>query len=51
MNIISWNMQGLNGRSKQSLLQNHIMNDNSDVLFLQEKKSVGTETTNILSWC
>jgi exonuclease III len=38
MKIISWNIRGLNGRSKQKLLQDMIIAEKPDIMMLQETK-------------
>jgi hypothetical protein len=38
MNILTWNIRGLNGRSKQRILQNCIKTEDPDILLLQETK-------------
>jgi exonuclease III len=47
MKIITWNISGLNGRSKQRILQDCIKAENPDILMLQETKSAGTEDETI----
>jgi exonuclease III len=51
MNIVSWNIRGLNIRRKQRLLQSHLMEENLNILFLQETKCVGTNAKYIFTWC
>jgi exonuclease III len=47
MKIITWNIRGLNGRSKQRILRDCIRVENPDILLLQETKCVGTEAETI----
>jgi exonuclease III len=51
MNLISWNIRGLNGSIKQRLLRDRIIVEQPNILFLQETKCVGEETNQILSRC
>jgi exonuclease III len=51
MKLISWNIHGLNGRSKKRLLRDRIIADQPDILLLQETKCVGEEMNQILSRC
>jgi exonuclease III len=51
MKLISWNIRGLNGHSKQRLLRDRIIVDQPDILLLQETKCVGEEMNQILSRC
>jgi exonuclease III len=51
MKIISWNIMGLNGRSKQRLLRNCITIENPYILLLQEMKFVGDEAQLALARC
>jgi exonuclease III len=51
MKLISWNIQGLNGRSKQRLLWERIIAEQPDILLLQETKCAGEEMKQILSRC
>jgi endonuclease/exonuclease/phosphatase family metal-dependent hydrolase len=41
MKIITWNIRGLNGRSKQRILRDCIKGENPDILMLQETKCAG----------
>jgi exonuclease III len=52
MKIITWNIRGLNGRSKQRILRDSIRAENPDILLLQETKCVGKEAETIFqrSW-
>jgi exonuclease III len=52
MKTISWNIRGLNGRSKQWILQDCIKTENPDILLLQETKCAGREAEGIFrsSW-
>jgi hypothetical protein len=47
MKIITWNIRGLNGRSKQRILRDCIKAENLDILMLQETKCVGAEAETI----
>jgi exonuclease III len=47
MKIITWNIRGLNGRSKQRILRDCIKAENPDILMLQETKCAGTEAETI----
>jgi hypothetical protein len=47
MKIITWNIRGLNGRSKQRILRDCIKAENPDILMLQETKCVGAEVETI----
>jgi hypothetical protein len=51
MKLISWNIRGLNGHSKQRILRDHIIVEQPDILFLQETKCAGEEMEQILSRC
>jgi exonuclease III len=51
MKLISWNIRGLNGHSKQRLLRDRIIAEQPDILLLQETKCAGEEMTQILSRC
>jgi hypothetical protein len=51
MKIISWNLRGLNGRTKQRVLRNCIMTEEPYILFLQETKCAGSTTENVFSRC
>jgi exonuclease III len=52
MKIITWNIRGLNDRSKQRILRDCIRAENPDVLLLQETKCTGVEAETIFhrSW-
>jgi hypothetical protein len=52
MKIITWNIRGLNGRSKQRILRDCISVENPDILLLQETKCVRAEAETIFhrSW-
>jgi exonuclease III len=41
MKIITWNIRGLNGRSKQRILRNCVKSEDPDILLLQETKCAG----------
>jgi exonuclease III len=47
MKTITWNIRGLNGRSRQRILRDCIKAENPDVLLLQETKCAGKEAENI----
>jgi exonuclease III len=51
MNIISWNVRGLNGRTKKRVLRNNIMAENPDILLLQETKCVDAIAENTFLRC
>jgi exonuclease III len=51
MKVITWNIRGLNGRSKQRTLQDCIRAKNPDVLLLQETKCAGVEAETIFHRC
>jgi exonuclease III len=38
MKIISWNIRGANGKSKQRLLKNRILKDKPTIVMIQETK-------------
>jgi exonuclease III len=52
MKTISWNIRGLNGRSKQRIIRECIKTEHPDILLLQETKCAGQEADNIFrsSW-
>jgi exonuclease III len=50
MNILSWNVRGINGRTKQSVLCNCIMAEQPYILFLHETKCTGTTAKEIYAW-
>jgi exonuclease III len=47
MKIVTWNIRGLNGRSKQRILRECIMAEKPDILLLQETKCRGAEAETI----
>jgi exonuclease III len=49
MKVISWNIRGLNGKSKQMLLRNKINKESPDIFLLQETKCSGAMLQTILS--
>jgi exonuclease III len=51
MKIITWNIRGLNGISKQRILQNCIKAENPDIRLLQETKCVNGIEEEILRRC
>jgi exonuclease III len=51
MKIISWNIRGLNGRTKQRILRNCIMAEDPNILFLQETKCAGDTVAEVFRWC
>jgi exonuclease III len=51
MKIITWNIRGLNGRSKQRTLRDNIRVENLNILLLQETKCVGDEVEDIFWRC
>jgi exonuclease III len=51
MKIITWNIRGLNGRSKQRTLRDCIRVENLDILLLQETKCAGEEAEVIFRRC
>jgi exonuclease III len=51
MKMLSWNIRGLNARSKQGLLRERIMKEQPDILLLQETKCAGEEASQILQKC
>ena len=51
MNIINWNIRGLNGRSKQRTLRECIHTKNPNFLLLQETKCVGAQEETISHRC
>jgi exonuclease III len=48
MKVISWNIRGLNGRSKQRILRDCIKEETPDILMLQETKCTGLEAESIM---
>jgi exonuclease III len=51
MKIITWNIRGLNGRSKQRILRNNILAEDPNILLLQETKCVGEAAEEIFKRC
>jgi exonuclease III len=51
MKIVTWNIRGLNGISKQRTLRDCIRVENPDILLLQETKCVGEEAEDIFWRC
>jgi len=51
MNIISWNIRGLNGRSKQKMLREMILAETLDIVLLQETKCTSEDMDRILPYC
>jgi len=51
MKFISWNIRGLNGRSKQKLLRELIIAENPDVLMIQETKCSSEDIDRLLPYC
>jgi exonuclease III len=49
--IITWNIRGLNGISKQRILWNNILPENLDILLIHETKCVEEETKEIFQRC
>jgi exonuclease III len=47
MNIITWNIRRLNGKSKQRILRDCIKEENPNILMLQETKCAGIEAETI----
>jgi exonuclease III len=47
MKIVTWNIRGLNGRSKQRILRECIIAEKPDMLLLQETKCKGAEAEAI----
>jgi exonuclease III len=43
MKTISWNIRGLNGKTKQRILKECIKEENPDIVMLQETKCAGPE--------
>jgi len=50
MKIISWNIKGLNGRSKQKLLRDLIIAEAPDVVMLQETKCTSEDINRLLPY-
>jgi exonuclease III len=51
MKIVTWNIRGLNGRSKQRILRNCIKVEDPDILLLQETKCAGPIVEDIFRRC
>jgi len=51
MKIISWNIRGLNGRSKQKMLREIILVETPDVVLLQETKCTSEDMDRLLPYC
>jgi exonuclease III len=51
MKIITWNIRGLNGRSKQKLLRDLIIAEKPDILLLQETKCTSEDMDKLLPYC
>jgi exonuclease III len=51
MKIITWNIRGLNGRSKQKRLRELIIAEQPEVLFLQETKCSSEDMDKLISKC
>jgi exonuclease III len=51
MKIISWNIRGLNGRSKQKVLRDMIMTEKPDIVMLQETKCSSEDIDRLLPFC
>jgi exonuclease III len=51
MKVLTWNIRGLNGRSKQRILQNCIKMEDPDILLLQETKCTGKIAEEIFKRC
>jgi len=51
MKIISWNIKGLNGRSKQKLLRDLILVEAPDIVLLQETKCTSEDFDRLLPYC
>jgi exonuclease III len=51
MKIISWNIRGLNGRSKQKMLRELILVETPDVVLLQETKCTSEDIDRLLPYC
>ena len=49
MKLISWNVCGLNGPSKQRILKTKIQKDKPVVIFVQETKCTTEVTTQLMS--
>jgi exonuclease III len=51
MKIISWNIRGLNGRSKQKMLRDLIFAEKPDIMLLQETKCTTEDIDRLLPHC
>jgi len=51
MKIISWNIRGLNGRSKQKMLRDLILAEKPDIVLLQETKCTSEDIDGLLPYC
>jgi exonuclease III len=51
MKIISWNIRGLNGRSKQKMLRDLIFAEKPDIVLLQETKCTTEDIDRLLPYC
>jgi exonuclease III len=51
MNIITWNIIGLNGRPKQRILRNYVKLEDPDILLLQQTKCAGNMEEEAFKIC
>jgi exonuclease III len=51
MKILTWNIRGLNGRSKQRILRNCIKMEDPDIFLIQETKCAGKTAEDIIKRC
>ena len=51
MKILTWNIKGLNGRSKQRILQNYIKMEDPDIFLIQETKCARKTVEDIIKIC
>jgi exonuclease III len=51
MKIISWNIRGLNGHSKQKLLRDLILAEKPNIMMLQETKCTTEDIDRLLPYC
>jgi ribonuclease HI/exonuclease III len=51
MKIISWNIRGLNSRSKQKMLRDLIIAESPDILLLQETKCTSEDMDRMIPYC
>jgi endonuclease/exonuclease/phosphatase family metal-dependent hydrolase len=51
MKIISWNIRGLNGRSKKKMLRDLILAEKPDIVLLQETKCTSEDIDRLLPYC